>query len=591
MLEDTITRLLSHAVRYRRYILAAFLVGLVLQLTAQHDLTHLSQDYVASVYNLKVSESPQIVNETCESISDRASLLPEIQYLDIEELTKDVQLEGWEDQWLDHGHLPDGLQPRASKFDVVYTHVDENTDYLKYKHEYLHPLDTEYEPKQGKLWDELKYSIRGTMAHASSWVSAIHLVTKSYVSNGKRITQVPEWLDAKDPTLRITPETEISPCVTFNSITIESTLTKLNLTKPHFIAMSDDMLFGREVVASDFHSSLFGMTMQQYQGEWWAIDQDRVPELDGADGELTPTLFTSYLLGKRFGRRVRHLQQHFPKVVNQEIMAESLRTFPNAALLSTASTVRGDRLQVYPWYLHMWYTIESHRQALIWSIVLRYDVDADNMIDEREHERFLEDLERGKSMRCRDRIGNPILRTMQETLDRTNLGRMKSQVAYWSSLDGPESLSWVSSDTCNYIFDNEVCLPQSQDKMSSKEFFDALMAAPAICGDCVIKRLLDQTSAGLAPLLPKNANREKAVKAIHKYQYVLTNPDSVFLRVATLDSAKQQFQEYLGNLPAFVCINDDVSSSTDEEVLAIADQYRALYESNFPDASKYELPT
>ena len=146
MLEDTITRLLSHAVRYRRYILAAFLVGLVLQLTAQHDLTHLSQDYVASVYNLKVSESPQSTNETCESIESRASLLPEIQYLDIEELTKDVQLEGWEDQWLDHGHLPDGLQPRASKFDVVYTHVDENTDYLKYKHEYLHPLDTEYEP-------------------------------------------------------------------------------------------------------------------------------------------------------------------------------------------------------------------------------------------------------------------------------------------------------------------------------------------------------------------------------------------------------------------------------------------------------------
>lgn len=88
--------------------------------------------------------------------------------------------------------------------------------------------------------DELRHSLRSAHLFAP-WARTIHLVTAG---------QVPDWLDASDPRIRLVDHRDILPAdalPTFNSQAIETGLHRIPGLAEHFVYLNDDCFLGRPV--------------------------------------------------------------------------------------------------------------------------------------------------------------------------------------------------------------------------------------------------------------------------------------------------------------------------------------------------------
>ena len=93
--------------------------------------------------------------------------------------------------------------------------------------------------------DELKYSLRSVEKYAP-WIRKIFIVTDN---------QVPAWLDASNPRIKIIDHTEIMPAESlpcFNSALMEDYLYRIPGLAEHFLYANDDMFINKEVTAADF---------------------------------------------------------------------------------------------------------------------------------------------------------------------------------------------------------------------------------------------------------------------------------------------------------------------------------------------------
>jgi hypothetical protein len=225
--------------------------------------------------------------------------------------------------------LPTGDHLGASDvdlpIDVVYTWVDDHDPawrrrYAEMLREHVGDGDAEATgPARYHNRDELRYSLRSLAAFAP-WVRQVHVVTAG---------QVPAWLQAEAPHVRIVPHEEIldPDCLpTFNSHAIESRLHRIPGLAEHYLYFNDDFFLGRPCAPSTFFTP-------DGRPRMFPDQQAMVP-----DGRSCPadrpvdsaSKNTRDLMADEFGLTVRHKMQHAPYPQRRDILFEMEERFPLA---------------------------------------------------------------------------------------------------------------------------------------------------------------------------------------------------------------------------------------------------------------------
>lgn len=564
----------------------------------------------------------------CAELVNRSSELPDIVFIDFEHAVEHEKLQGWEDEWISSGTYDADKWGNFSEplIDFVYTWVNGSEQAFRSTKDFYadnSTLKDELQRSSGanryRDWEELRYSIRSVEKFAP-FRNNIQLLVNTVHNDdtGESYRQVPGWLSQRSKVrerVHVLSQEDFFAsdrrgCLpTFNSMTMENQIYNTHSDVDRVFALSDDMLLGKPHASSDFYSPLYGTTMSFKTN---AYNTRTTPSEGDAHrfGEKPWLIYTSWLLNRRFGERKRRGQAHFGHSLSRSTMREALESFPRPNLQSASSRFRGDiqsdvsGFQLYAWYVYFHYTIERHREALLWSyLTLRADDDGDGTLSWPERQSVLEELREGM-----DRVDTPRNRYrhfyhVPQTLEAAGLkGPKVTSEVLWTSMDGPVMMKEAD---CTEFDVNECLAPGfsmvSNEPAHRNPFFSASVIFERVahqmpqCGDCLVKILLHRRARGLEPLLPKkdkkSKEREMIVKVLMKYQYTVVEPDALFVMVTdaeqvetTLINRFVQKHNRVGQL----CLNDDVSTEDERELEDTRNAMTALYRGMFPERSPYE---
>ncbi|KAL3420060.1 hypothetical protein PVAG01_08559 [Phlyctema vagabunda] len=545
-----------------------------------------------------------------QAILDSAEDMPLVIHHTFEETTADVVLEGWEESWLAKGELDIANfgQFKEPKIDFVYTWVNGSDSSFRdtiFPYELNSTLNDaeghwleQHRVNRYRDWDELRYSIRTVEKQASRFRNKYMLLVNSVsdapdtknatVDDPATITgkQKPTWLKDDEATREAVQilaqedffeENEQGCLPTFNSLTIENQLYNTKSDTDRFFALSDDMLLGKEHAASDIWSTLFGPVMGFKSNSY---NQMHPPtDVDARRfGEKPFLIYTSYLLNLRFGERKRKGQHHFGHSLGRSVYKEAMTSFPKPRLTSSCQRFRGQEgFQLYSWYTVFHYTMERHREALLWSyLIVRADKDGDGNLDWAERQVIMRDIEKGILNE-----GNGTFRKRQyyaygDTLEEAGLEAPKVNIdIIWTSHDGPEHIK--DADCLEFNLDD--CLAPG----FSFNITDLHHKSPLFI------------EKGFEPILPpadtKPKEREIVIKALWKYQYSITENEGFFSMVTDAEQVENVLykrmmkkKDKVGQL----CLNDDVPTEDPDEIAALRRVYTMLLGDFAPVPSPFE---
>lgn len=564
--------------------------------------------------------------DECQQVKDKAADLPDLFYVPFEVSVKDVVLEGWEDDWIAKARYS-GPKLREPKIDFVYTWVNGSQPELK---DTMRPyeLNSTLNDPEGlwiashgsnryREWDELRYSMRSVEKYAGHFTNRIQILVNAFKNSktdenapttfGK---QRPHWLRTDLKKVEVLSQEEFfgpeeRKCLpSFDSLTIENQLYNTKSETDRMFALSDDMILGKPHSASDLYSPLFGPTLGFKTNAYNTLQPPTEKDADRF-GEKPFLIYTSWLLNRRFGARKRRGQVHFGHSLSRSITKEAITSFPGPAMRSAYQRFRGETgFQLYSWYVVFHYTMERHREALLWSyIMLRSDVDDDGYLDWSERQRIVRDLAEGMGNDSPETFRRRIFYQVGSLLEQAGLKPpIVNTDILWTSLDGPVHTQDLDCDA----FDLENCLaPGFSMSFSDEEARSPVFSAATIfnrvaresprCGDCLIKLVLNRRRAGLGPLLPhpvkKPKQRETVIKALMKFQYTVVNPDAMFYMVTDAEQAEHVLlKPYIKHhkKAGQICLNDDVVTADEAELKHLRKVMSALFEGLLPDVSSYE---
>jgi hypothetical protein len=465
-------------------------------------------------------------------------------------------------------------------------------------------------------WNELRYSMRSVEKNAGHLVNRVQILVNAYQDNSNTTQpvtyerQTPEWLEQDNNKVQLLSQEEFfgpdeQKCLpTFNSLTIENQLYNTKSEVDRLFALSDDMILGKPHSAADLYSPLFGPTMGFKDNAYNTL---KPPTEEDADrfGEKPFLIYTSWLLNRRFGARKRKGQVHFGHSLSRSITKEAITSFPRPALRSAFQRFRGETgFQLYSWYAVFHYTIERHREALLWSyIMLRSDINDDGYLSWNERKEILAELTEGMSNDRPDRLRQRTYYRVSDYLQQAGLQapQVNTEIL-WTSLDGPIMIKDLECD----VFDTEDCFApgfsmQASDAaarspvFSTAAIFDRVSRQSPRCGDCLVKLILNRRRAGLGPLLPrpikKPEQRTTVIKALMRFQYTIVKPDAVFYMITDAEQVKQVLlKPYIkhGKKVGQMCLNDDVVSTDEEQLARLSKAMGELFEGMFPQPSSFE---
>jgi hypothetical protein len=371
-----------------------------------------------------------------------------------------------------------------------------------------------------------------------------------------------------------------------------------------FFALSDDMILAKTHAASDIYSPLFGPMMAFKTNSY----NTRNPPQDvdaHRFGEKPFLIYTSWLLNRRFGERKRKGQVHFGHSMSRTLARETMNSFPRPALQSTCQRFRGETgFQLYSWYATFHYTIERHREALLWSyIMIRSDVNNDGYLDWKERQAIMEDFSQGIANEANSTFRQRMFYKVEESLEAAGLSPpLVNRDILWTSLDGPSTIREID---CSEFDVNECMAPGFSTNSSDHTFTNPIFSTSLIfdfmarqhpkCGDCLLKLILNKVERGLSPLLPNKESQQGAratvIKAMKRYHYAIMEPDALFMMITDADQIKQVLlkrilkqKRHVGQL----CLNDDVSTNDEGQIEEIRKSMEKLFKGLVPDPSPFE---
>ncbi|KAF2788666.1 hypothetical protein K505DRAFT_378744 [Melanomma pulvis-pyrius CBS 109.77] len=565
--------------------------------------------------------------DECQTIKEQADGLPDLIHVPFEVSVKDVILEGWEDEWISKARYL-GPKLKEPKIDFVYNWVNGSQPELTAT---MHPyeLNSTLNDPEGvwiashgsnryREWDELRYSMRSVEKYAGHFTNRIQILVNAFKNTKTDETlpttygkQRPNWLRDDIEKVQVLSQEEFfgpdeRKCLpSFDSLTIENQLYNTKSEVDRLFALSDDMLLGKPHAASDLYSPLFGPTLGFKDNAYNTLQPPTEKDAERF-GEKPFLIYTSWLLNRRFGARKRKGQVHFGHSLSRSITKEAITSFPRPAMRSAYQRFRGETgFQLYSWYVIFHYTMERHREALLWSyIMLRSDIDSDGYLSWNERKRILSDLAEGMGNDSPEAFRRRIYYRVGDHLEQAGLKPpVVNTDILWTSLDGPVMIKDLDCDA----FDTEDCLApgfsmSSSDAearspvFTSATIFDRITRESPRCGDCLIKLILNRRRAGLGPLLPhpvkKPKQREVVIKALMKFQYTIVNPDAMFYMVTDAEQAEHVLlKPYIKHhkKAGQICLNDDVVTSDEKELDHLRKVMSALFEGLLPDPSSFEM--
>jgi len=363
------------------------------------------------------------------------------------------------------------------------------------------------------------------------------------------------------------------------------------------------MLFGKEHAASDLYSPLFGPTMGF---KLYGYNQVIPPTIIDAVrfGEKPYLIYTSWLLNRRFGNRRRAGPAHFGHSLSRNVTKEALSSFPGPMFSTSVQRFRREEgFQLYTWYTAFHYTVERHREALLWSYIMqKSDRDGDGYMTWSERTTILQDIAKGIAVESENSTRDKIYEEVPTLLRENGLEAPKvNQQILWTSLDGPVMIRDLDCSE----FDADQCLaPGFASSVPDQNYANPLFSAATIfdrvsrqeprCGDCLLKLLLNQVKRGVEPLLPnvrEHDKRETVIKALKKYQYTIIEPDARFVMIENAEQAQNTLvDDILGGSKSYgqVCLNDDVLTDDPEVISKVQNVVTSFLHSMQPDASRFE---
>ncbi|KAF2003940.1 hypothetical protein P154DRAFT_427696 [Amniculicola lignicola CBS 123094] len=566
--------------------------------------------------------------DECESIKVKSEGLPDVLHFTFEQSVKDVILEGWEDTWIAKAHYT-GPQLEEPKIDFVYNWVNGSQTEFK---ESMRPyeLNSSLNDEEGvwldahsanryRDWGELRYSMRSVETFAGTFYNRIQILVNAYQNTAwdgsQKKTQAgkqrPYWLREDLENVQVLSQEEFfgpdeRKCLpTFDSLTIENQLYNTKSETDRVFALSDDMILGKPHAASDIYSPLFGPTMGFKENAYNTLNPPTEKDADRF-GEKPFLIYTSWLLNRRFGSRKRKGQVHFGHSLSRSIFKEAITSFPRPAMTSAFQRFRGETgFQIYSWFVAFHYTMERHREALLWSyIMLRSDLNDDSYLDWDERKKMLSEITEGMTNETPETFRRRVYYDVPDHLQKAGLQPPQVNTdIQWTSLDGPIMIKDLDCDE----FDTEECLApgfsmSASDEVarnpmfSSASIFDRMAREKPNCGDCLIKLILNRRSAGLEPLLPRSSKkpeqREIVIKALTKYQYTVVNPDAQFYMLTDSEQVEHALlKPYIKNKKRVgqMCLNDDVVTTDPEELEHLGKVMNAVFEGILPRKSSFEM--
>ncbi|KDE04057.1 hypothetical protein MVLG_05496 [Microbotryum lychnidis-dioicae p1A1 Lamole] len=337
----------------------------------------------------------------------------------------------------------------------------------------------------------------------------------------------------------------------FNSLAVESQLANVpEDTSDTLLTLCDDFFTMRPMTLSDVESPLTGPVIRMQRD--LIVESSPPDHLKGdAEGEWRGLGFTNWLLDQRFGARPRPYLLHVAKAISVPMLREVQSVFMEEMTATAGARFRGKApYEMQLWFLLHHYTIEKHREALLWSFfVARSDSDQDDRYSLAERLAIMSELDIEPAAPASNAtlpytVATPFRHTlavqMQPEHDYTGLPRALESHYSFSSKDGyalfkpaPNSIlpstmaeDWPRFDqrhsaqldedlgvpprssACT-IGDLSVCFPkdfldpENNSKMSVDETFRRLAFEQPKCGDCFIVQLLAKSGElGLNKFLP-----------------------------------------------------------------------------------------
>ncbi|UZJ55677.1 hypothetical protein CBS101457_004997 [Exobasidium rhododendri] len=156
-----------------------------------------------------------------------------------------------------------------------------------------------------------------------------------------------------------------------------------------FVLLEKRHFFGAHVTSVDFYSPLFGPIFRLAQA---GVGEGEASKEKVHDAHIRAQISSNALLGRRFGHHDRPGLLDLPVIIVKDLMQE-VRTVWRKDLLQASLNHNPSSSDIDVVYLYTHYTIERHREALLWSfIVAKHDLNGDNKFSSKEAHRMLEEL-------------------------------------------------------------------------------------------------------------------------------------------------------------------------------------------------------
>ncbi|KAG0145365.1 hypothetical protein CROQUDRAFT_671819 [Cronartium quercuum f. sp. fusiforme G11] len=505
--------------------------------------------------------------------------------------------------------------------------------------------------------NELRYSMRSVAASlttCSNLIRAFNLFTVDFSvldlrlagvdtdlvagpsDHTKRWGSIPSWINQsvldpnitspdQKPLVRILHHSEayngnvVNHPLIFDSFAIESRIPKMRALKDTVLYLNDDYFTLR--MSKSFHSDLdtiltgpvlhLQFDLPVGSENPWSISGGKGNDIVTSEGEWTALGYTTlelnelnvfllsglgnWLLDARFGVRERCYNDHIARVFSMPIVRELASVWEKEFAATEKVGFRSHGPEVNLAYLHAWYLVEKHCEALLYSFVmLRIDKDLDGMISLEEYANLLTDVGAEDSHTILKVEPMERSRRASRFLDafrRLGIPLPLETEYIWTAPDG---YPLGSKETCQLSIAS--CIDYNS-ATSSQDLFRRLAFEHVRCGDCLLKQLInrDDLSSVLPPVEPgfvtsnsvpwseadhlgptsswhqvsfevdlplvrKVGKREMAIRKLERYNYVIGYSNYSFVTIRDpQEAALRLFPLYNQSHPsAYLTINDDI---------------------------------
>ncbi|MBI5330537.1 MAG: stealth conserved region 3 domain-containing protein [Betaproteobacteria bacterium] len=235
-----------------------------------------------------------------------------------------------------------------SGIDLAYTWVDDAfPGYAAQLGQYARKQQDSNPNRTRDNLELLRYSLR-SVARYAPWVRNIYLFTMR--------PQVPAWLDAAHPRVRIVHHDELmdpAHLPTFNSFALYTHLHRLPGISSPFLFLEDDMLFRAPVTPQDFWTPDGRLRVFPRYTRTAPPEHAQRTDLSPWNAALARA---NQLLDARFGPARRRAINHAPLPIDPELWREMLETWPEVTEHTRASRFRSLG-NVPPEYLYAHYAL------------------------------------------------------------------------------------------------------------------------------------------------------------------------------------------------------------------------------------------